>query len=112
MSVYQPSMLTWSPAGLAHGVNHTEGLGIGMTLMKLGGRESHCNPDVCLCSHCVICLLPAANSTPAFRFSCLANLPCLSPASLGYCGVSGKGDEVRGGSKPSLVHLCKREMLD
>lgn len=46
MSVYQPCVLTWSPAGLANGVNHTEGLGIGMTLMKLSGRESRDNPDV------------------------------------------------------------------
>lgn len=40
MSVYQPHVPTWSPAGLANGVNHTEGLGIGKTQMKLGGRES------------------------------------------------------------------------
>lgn len=55
--------------------------------------------QLCDCALTVICLLSGANSTPAFLSPCLANLPCLSPASLGYSGVSRKVGEVRGGSK-------------
>jgi len=47
---------------------------------------------------------------PAFLCPCLAYLLCLSSASLGYSGISGNVDEVRGGSKAQWGHLCKREI--
>lgn len=57
MSVHEPWILPWSPAGLANSVNHTGGLGIDMTLIKLGGRENQDRPAMWLSSHYVICLL-------------------------------------------------------
>lgn len=106
MSVCQPCVHLWSPAGLASSINHTEGLGIGMSLMKLFRRESQNSPAVWLCFHSVICLLSGANPVLAF-FSC-----CLSPVSLGYSGVNMKGYDLRVGSKTQWSHLWKTEITD
>lgn len=109
MSVQEPCILPWSPAGLASSVNHTGGFGIDMTLIKLGGRENQDSPAVWLGSYYVIFLLSAVHwganflqlSSPLAWSICPAYLHCPWLTLGQQARWWGEG---RGGSKGQYSH--------